>query len=82
MSGTNQLAALTVADFSTGSVSAGSTELTGDPVTRIGFLLALTLLTQHPSLNVALGLCLSDARAVLDHGAELNFVFNRHIKIR
>ena len=27
------------------------------------------LLASHPGLNVALGLCLRDARAVLDHGA-------------
>jgi hypothetical protein len=35
------------------------------------------LLASHPSLNVALGLSLRDARAVLDHGAELNLVLDR-----
>jgi hypothetical protein len=34
-------------------------------------------LASHPGLNVALGLCLRDARAVLDHGAELNLVLDR-----
>ena len=35
------------------------------------------LLASHPGLNVALGLCLRDAGALLDHGAKLNLVLDR-----
>src|SRR5438094_63871 len=41
------------------------------------------LLASHPDLNLALGLLFGDARAILDHGAELNLVLDRRqVKVR
>jgi hypothetical protein len=58
MGGTNQL--VLPEGFNTRSVSAGEAEFI-DPEARILDSLALKLLALHPSLNVALGLCLRHA---------------------